>query len=85
MKNVIRLGDPTSHGGRVLTAAFHYTAFGKPVARVGDTCVCPMPGHQVCIIVERMQNQLRRDLDFHVVAGRQRLRASFFIHKPLNL
>ena len=52
MKNVIRLGDPTSHGGRVLTAAFHYTAFGKPVARVGDTCVCPIPGHQVCIIVE---------------------------------
>lgn len=52
MKNVIRLGDPTTHGGRVLSAATHYMAFGKPVARVGDICACPIPGHQVCVIVE---------------------------------
>lgn len=52
MKNVIRLGDPTNHGGRVVTAALHYKAFGKPVARVGDMCVCPIPGHQACFIVE---------------------------------
>lgn len=52
MKAVIRIGDPTSHGGRVVSAATHYVAFGKPVARVGDRCICPVPGHQVCIIVE---------------------------------
>ncbi len=52
MKNVIRLGDPTNHGGRVVTAASNYNAFGKPVARVGDMCVCPIPGHQACFIVE---------------------------------
>lgn len=52
MKNVIRLGDPTSHGGRVVSAASNYTAFGKAVARVGDRCVCPITGHQVCFIVE---------------------------------
>lgn len=52
MKNVIRIGDPTTHGGRVVSAASNYSAFGKPVARVGDQCVCPIPGHQVCFIVE---------------------------------
>ncbi len=52
MKNVIRLGDPTSHGGRVVSAASNYTAFGKGVARVGDRCVCPISGHQICFIVE---------------------------------
>jgi uncharacterized Zn-binding protein involved in type VI secretion len=52
MKNVIRLGDPTSHGGRVVSAASNYMAFGKAVARVGDRCVCPIQGHQICFIVE---------------------------------
>jgi uncharacterized Zn-binding protein involved in type VI secretion len=52
MKNVIRLGDPTSHGGRVVSAASNYSAFGKGVARVGDRCICPVPGHQICVIVE---------------------------------
>jgi uncharacterized Zn-binding protein involved in type VI secretion len=52
MKNLIRLGDPTSHGGRVLTAASNFSSFGKPVARVGDQCICPIPGHTICIIVE---------------------------------
>jgi uncharacterized Zn-binding protein involved in type VI secretion len=52
MKNVIRLGDPTSHGGRVVSTGSNFSAFGKPVARVGDKCVCPISGHQVCIIVE---------------------------------
>lgn len=52
MKNVIRLGDATTHGGRVVSAASNYTAFGKAVACLGDRCVCPIPGHQICIIVE---------------------------------
>lgn len=52
MKGVIRLGDPTSHGGRVVSASSNYSAFDKPVACVGDQCVCPIQGHQICVIVE---------------------------------
>lgn len=52
MPNVIRLGDPTSHGGKVIeSGAPHFTVGGKPVALVGDRCVCPMTGHQNCTIV----------------------------------
>jgi uncharacterized Zn-binding protein involved in type VI secretion len=52
MKNVIRLGDPTSHGGKVLeSGAPHFTVSGKPVALVGDKCSCPMIGHQNCMII----------------------------------
>jgi len=52
MKNVIRVGDPTSHGGVVETCASNFMVEGRPVARVGDTCVCPMEGHQICVIAE---------------------------------
>ena len=53
MVKVIRLGDPTSHGGKVTSvAATQFTVEGIPVARVGDICSCPMPGHTVCVIVE---------------------------------
>lgn len=51
MKNVIRLGDATSHGGKVIsTSAAHFTIHGIPVACVGDTCSCPIPGHLGCQI-----------------------------------
>ena len=52
MRNVIRLNDPTSHGGKVLTAAPHSTVLGVAVARQGDHCSCPLPGHGTCVIVE---------------------------------
>ena len=42
---VIRLGDKTSHGGEVITAADNYEIMGKKVAREGDICTCPIPGH----------------------------------------
>ncbi|MGV7211656.1 PAAR domain-containing protein [Oxalobacteraceae bacterium A2-2] len=52
MKNIIRLGDPTTHGGAVTsTGAPHFTVSGKPVALVGDSCSCPIRGHQGCTIV----------------------------------
>lgn len=52
-RGVIRLDDPTSHGGFVTqVSAQHSTVDGKPVARVGDTCSCPIPGHTACVIVE---------------------------------
>jgi len=53
MPNVIRLGDPTSHGGKVVSvSASHFTVGGIAVARVGDLCVCPIKGHDVCTIAE---------------------------------
>ncbi|MGI4844930.1 MAG: PAAR domain-containing protein [Janthinobacterium lividum] len=53
MRNVIRLGDPTSHGGKVESAgADHFTVDGIPVARVGDVCSCPIKGHDNCTIAE---------------------------------
>jgi uncharacterized Zn-binding protein involved in type VI secretion len=36
-KDIIRLGDPTSHGGSVVAvSARHFTVDGLPVARVGN-------------------------------------------------
>jgi uncharacterized Zn-binding protein involved in type VI secretion len=40
-KGAIRLGDATSHGGRVLTATSGTVALGKPAALVGDMTFCP--------------------------------------------
>lgn len=51
MRKVIRLGDPTSHGGKVVSAeAEHFKVAGLPVACIGDTCSCPLPGHNGCKI-----------------------------------
>ncbi|TFV99502.1 PAAR domain-containing protein [Oxalobacteraceae bacterium OM1] len=52
MRRVIRLGDPTTHGGHVVQATERYTMDGVPVARMGDHCTCPIPGHAGCVIVE---------------------------------
>ncbi|MFB9160015.1 PAAR domain-containing protein [Chromobacterium violaceum] len=52
MKPVIRLGDPTSHGGKVVSASSTTTMFGKAVALVGDSVTCPQQGHTNCVIVE---------------------------------
>lgn len=51
-KRVIRLGDPTSHGGVVVSAASNFVMFDKNVARIGDVCTCPVKGHNNCVIVE---------------------------------
>lgn len=52
MPGVIRLGDPTSHGGRVVSATGKLNIMGKDVARLGDVCTCPKKGHDKCVIVE---------------------------------
>ena len=45
MPNIIRLNDPTSHGGKVASvAATYFTVGGLAVARVGDKCTCPLHG-----------------------------------------
>lgn len=52
MRKVIRLNDPTTHGGRVVAAASKTTVMGVRVARKGDRCFCPIRGHQNCVIAE---------------------------------
>jgi uncharacterized Zn-binding protein involved in type VI secretion len=59
MRGVIRLGDPTSHGGSVIAASGRSVVLGKTVARVGDACSCPMRGHSGCVIAEGDPNQYR--------------------------
>lgn len=38
---VVRLGDSTSHGGKVITACDTLKALGKAVALDGDLTICP--------------------------------------------
>jgi uncharacterized Zn-binding protein involved in type VI secretion len=45
MRKVIRIGDSTSHGGKVISAkASHITVDGLAVACIGDKCTCPFHG-----------------------------------------
>lgn len=50
--SIIRLGDPTSHGGKVISASPTHTIGGLGIARVGDSVACPIAGHGVNPIVE---------------------------------
>lgn len=53
MPKVIRLGDPTDHGGKVeKVSATWFTVGGIAVARVGDKCSCPKTGHNNCVVAE---------------------------------
>ena len=52
MRGVIRLNDPTSHGGKVMGAAPNSTGLGVAVARKGDPCMGPGKGHVRCTIAE---------------------------------
>jgi uncharacterized Zn-binding protein involved in type VI secretion len=40
-KGVIRLGDTTTHGGKVVSVAHKLTDMGKPIACIGDMVKCP--------------------------------------------
>jgi uncharacterized Zn-binding protein involved in type VI secretion len=40
-RGVIRLGDKTTHGGQVISAAAGFTVLGKLVAVEGDATFCP--------------------------------------------
>lgn len=49
---IIRLGDFTSHGGKVITASLTHFIGDIGIARVGDKVACPMGGHGINPIVE---------------------------------
>ncbi|HEX7639036.1 MAG TPA: PAAR domain-containing protein [Burkholderiaceae bacterium] len=52
-KQIIRIGDPTSHGGKVeSTGAPQFTVEGRAVALKGDPCSCPHRGHSGVTIAE---------------------------------
>ncbi|MCX8601086.1 MULTISPECIES: PAAR domain-containing protein [unclassified Gilliamella] len=51
-RNVVRLGDPTTHGGRVISVSSKTNIEGKLVALLGDLVSCPLPGHGVNPIIE---------------------------------
>jgi uncharacterized Zn-binding protein involved in type VI secretion len=40
-RGVIRLGDATTHGGKVITASDDFKVYDKPVAVEGDKVTCP--------------------------------------------
>jgi len=42
MINLIRIGDRTDHGGKVITASSTMRFDGRFVARKGDKVVCPL-------------------------------------------
>lgn len=50
--SIVRLGDRTSHGGRVVSASLNHTIRGIGIACVGDLVSCPQPGHGTNPIVE---------------------------------
>lgn len=59
MPNVVRIGDSTSHGGKVIeSGAPHFIVGGKAIALVGDKCICPIKRHQNCSIAIGNQRQL---------------------------
>jgi uncharacterized Zn-binding protein involved in type VI secretion len=41
MPEIIRLGDPTSHGGKVLEGSVTDICHGKPIAYMGHKVMCP--------------------------------------------
>lgn len=59
MPHIIRLGDPTDHGGKVISVtATWFTVEGIAVARVGDQCSCPKRGHNNCTIADGNPNHV---------------------------
>ena len=51
-----RLGDTSSHGGTIITGSVTTFVNGRPVARMGDLHVCPIPGHGVTSITTGSMN-----------------------------
>lgn len=48
-RRIILVGDPTSHGGAVLTGSPSSSVGGKAIARLGDEVSCPKHGNNKII------------------------------------
>lgn len=44
MPAIVRLGDTSTHGGAVITAASKWDCMGAKIARKGDSFDCPIHG-----------------------------------------
>ncbi|NRN29729.1 PAAR domain-containing protein [Photorhabdus heterorhabditis] len=55
LKNIVRQGDKTSHGGSVLIGDEYFQILGRGVARINDPVSCPKCGGYQ-IIVEGASN-----------------------------
>ncbi len=64
METVARLGDTSSHGGEIVSAAKKSMHEGKAIARVGDVFDCPAHG----------PNPILSGFRFFFVEGRQAAR-----------
>ena len=51
MPKIVRLGDASSHGGVVISAASKWDCEGAKIARIGDLHSCPIPGHGITPII----------------------------------
>ncbi len=49
MPLIIRLGDTSTHGGAIVTAASKSYAEGPRIARLGDILMCPLHGPQAIV------------------------------------
>ncbi|MNJ36895.1 PAAR motif protein [compost metagenome] len=52
MRGIIRIGDSTTGGGKVLAGSSGMCFGGIGVARQGDAVLCPIPGHGRTVIAE---------------------------------
>jgi uncharacterized Zn-binding protein involved in type VI secretion len=52
MMDLIRLGDDTDHGGKVISASETMRYDGRFVARKGDEVSCPKHGMELNLIIE---------------------------------
>ncbi|NUT78859.1 PAAR domain-containing protein [Pseudomonas sp. C1C7] len=52
MNGIIRIGDKTTGGGRVLSGSSNMKFGDIGVAREGDPVRCPVPGHGHTVIAE---------------------------------
>lgn len=56
-KSVVRLGDASSHGGKVTSASGHCNVGGVAAAVTGDLHSCPLPGHGVTSLTAASSNK----------------------------
>ncbi|PCE33252.1 PAAR domain-containing protein [Burkholderia ubonensis] len=52
MTSIACIGDPTTHGGSIITGSDTMDVMGRKVARLGDLVSCPIEGHGVNPIIE---------------------------------
>lgn len=80
MTSIACVGDPTTHGGQIITGSSTMEVMGRKVARRGDMVSCPIEGHGVNPILEGsdmiLDNGIPVALDGHSCACGCKLIAS---------